>query len=157
MSDTRNERGVSGVLGIVLMVSITVMFAATAGSMFFGFQNELGESSPTVVVEHDFSAVEGSHTLRVEHTGGDTVPAEEIHVAVDGAECGGPERGTRFTSSGLGVPVSEVAAGWEVELSRSTVCESGELDLSRATVAVIWTSADGEASETLWRWGGPMT
>lgn len=155
MSDTRNERGVSEVLGVVLMVSITVLLAATAASMFLGFQDELGDSSPTVAVDHDFDVEDGSHVLRIGHSGGDTVSADAVRIVVTGAECGGPERGTRFTSTGLGVPVPEVAAGWQVELARDTVCESGDLDLSGATVAVVWMSADGASSQTLWQWRGP--
>ncbi|MEF8851966.1 MAG: type IV pilin N-terminal domain-containing protein [Haloarculaceae archaeon] len=155
MSDIWNERGVSEVLGVVLMVSVTVLLAATAASMFFGFQGELSDSAPTMAVDHEFHVEEGSHRLEIEHSGGDRIAADEIRIAVSGAECGGPERGTRFAPAGLGTPVSEVAAGWRVELSRSTVCESGDLDLSRATVAVIWISADGESSQKLSQWRGP--
>jgi flagellin-like protein len=155
MDDRRNERGVSEVIGVVLMVSITVLLAATAASMFLGFQGELGDGSPTMAVNYDFDIEDGSHVLWVGHAGGDTIPADTIRIVVNGAECGGPQRGTRFTSAGLGVPVSEIAAGWRVELSGKTVCESGDLDLSGANVALVWLSSGGDSSQTLWQWRGP--
>jgi flagellin-like protein len=155
MQETRTERGVSEVLGVVLMVSITVLLAATAASMFLGFQGELGDSAPTMAVNHNFFIEDGSHALQVGHAGGDTIDPEEIRLVVNGAECGGDERGTRFTSTGLGVSVPEIAAGWRVELSEATLCHSGDLDLSNANVAVVWISSDGSSSQTLWQWRGP--
>jgi len=137
------------------MVAITVLLAATAASMFLGFQSELGDSSPTMAVNHDFDIEDGSHVLWIGHAGGDTISPDAIRVVVNGADCGGPERGTRFTSAGLGVPVSEISAGWRVELSRTTVCESGDFDLSNARVALVWYSPSGESSQTLWQWRGP--
>ena len=149
---TRNERGVSPVIGVILMIAITVLLAATAASMFLGFQEELGTGAPTVSIEHDFSVEEGSHVLDVRHTGGDTLSRESVRIVLHGADCAGSLRGTRFTPAGLGASETEIAAGWSVELSKANVCASGRLDLSEATVEVIWVGSEGETSQRLWRW-----
>jgi FlaG/FlaF family flagellin (archaellin) len=154
MDDTGNERGVSEVLGVVLLVSITALLAATAASMSLGFQDELADQSPTMAVTCDFDIEDGSHVFRVGHAGGDTVPADAIRTVVNGADCGGPQRGTRFTSAGLGVSVSETGAGGGSN-SRGTVCGSSDLDLSTARVAAVWLDPGGDSSRTRWQRRGP--
>lgn len=157
MYDKREDRGVSEVIGVVLMVSITVLLAATAASMFLGFQTELGDSAPTLAMSHDFDIEGGSHALQVSHTGGDTVDPENVRVNVRGAECAGSSlRSTRFTPRGLGSTDSQLAASSMVVVSAHTVCHpGGTLDLSQASVSVVWMSPDGSSSETLWQWRGP--
>ena len=66
------------------MVAITVLLAATAASMFLGFQSELGDSSPTMAVNHDFDIEDGSHVLWIGHAGGDTISPDAIRVVVNG-------------------------------------------------------------------------
>jgi len=157
MFDRREDRGVSEVIGVVLMVSITVLLAATTASMFLGFQTELGDGAPTMAMSHDFQIEDGSHVLEVSHTGGDTVEPENVRVNVRDAECVGSSlRSTRFTPRGLGSTDEELSASSMLVLSDHTVCHSGgDLDLSRATVSVVWMSPDGGTSETLWQWRGP--
>ena len=143
MLDRRKDRGVSEVIGVVLMVSITVLLAATAASMFLGFQTELGDGAPTLAMSHDFDIEDGSHVLEVSHTGGDTVDPENARVNVRDAECVGTSlRSTRFTPRGLGSTDSQLAA-------------SSMLVLSRATISVVWVGPEGETSQTLWQWRGP--
>jgi len=157
MYDKREGRGVSEVIGVVLMVSITVLLAATAASMFLGFEAELGDSGPTLAMSHGFDIEDGSHELRVSHTGGDTVDPANVRVTLRNAECVGSSlRSTRFTPRGLGSTDSQLSASSMLVVSKRTVCHSGgDLDLSRATVSVVWMSPDGGTSETLWQWRGP--
>jgi flagellin-like protein len=157
MYDNRANRAVSEVIGVVLMVSITVLLAATAASMFLGFQTELGDSGPTLAMSHDFQIEDGSHVLEVSHTGGDTVDPANVRVTLRNAECVGSSlRSTRFTPRGLGSTDSQLSASSMLVVSDHTVCHSGgDLDLSRATVSVVWMSSDGGTSETLWQWRGP--
>jgi len=157
MFDKREDRGVSEVIGVVLMVSITVLLAATAASMFLGFQTELGDGGPTMAMSHDFGIEDGSHVLEVSHTGGDTINPKNVRVNVRNAECVGSSlRSTRFTPRGLGSTDEKLSASSMLVLSDHTVCHSGgDLDLSRAAVSVVWMSPDGETSETLWQWRGP--
>ena len=158
MYNKRDGRGVSEVIGVVLMVSITVLLAATAASMFLGFEAELGAGGPTLAMSHDFDIEDGSHVLEVSHTGGDTVDPANIRVTLRNAECPGSSlRSTRFTPRGLGSTDSQLSASSMLVLSEHTVCQSGDvLDLSRATVSVVWMGPEGETSETLWQWRGPQ-
>jgi len=157
MFDRRKDRGVSEVIGVVLMVSITVLLAATAASMFLGFQTELGDGAPTMAMSHDFQIEDGSHVLEVSHTGGDTIDPENVRINVRDAECVGSNlRSTRFTPRGLGSTDSQLSASSMLVLSDHTVCHTGgDLDLSHATVSVVWMSSDGDTSKTLWQWRGP--
>jgi flagellin-like protein len=157
MYDKREGRGVSEVIGVVLMVSITVLLAATTASMFLGFEAELGDSGPTLAMSHDFGIEDGSHVLEVSHTGGDTVDPANVRVSLRNAECPGSNlRSTRFTPRGLGSTDSQLSASSMLVLSDHTVCQrGGDLDLSRATVSVVWMGPEGETSATLWQWPGP--
>lgn len=63
-----NNKAVSPVIGVVLMVAITVILAAAIGSSVFGG----GTSEPAPQANLELSAVDNSH-VKVEHLGGDTV------------------------------------------------------------------------------------
>lgn len=155
------ERAVSTVIGVVLMVAITVLLAATAAS----FLLDLGRSgtrrgAPTVVVDAEFDAEAGGHQLLLSHQGGETVTRSNVRVVVTGATCGGPSAPDgRYTPRALGVGATKLVAGTTMELDARTLCRSGPgpLDLSHARVTVVWMSETGGQSDTLLRWRGPSS
>lgn len=155
----RTDRGVSEVLGVVLMVGITVLLAATSAAFFFGIQDgELGDGAPTVAFDEDYSQDEGSHVLRIRHAGGDPVAPGALRFVVADATCSaGDDPHPRYTTRGLGTTDSRISAGSRFVLSKAALCGpgGGTLDLSAAEVTVVWMGDDGTTSMTLWRWRGP--
>lgn len=154
------QRGVSPVIGVVLMVAITVILAATSATFFFGIQDEaFSDRTPTVAMAPAFGIESGSYELTVRHTGGDTVDPEALRFVVTGASCAGSgDPDGRHTSSDLDNTDADIAAGSRFTLSKTTLCATpspGDLDLSAAELTVVWMGDEGASSTTLWRWRGP--
>ena len=83
----RGCRGVSPVIGVVLMLSVTVLLAATVGGFALAATADLDQRTPTVARSTgEFvtgpSGGCGDNTVRIRHAGGDPVPADELAVAV---------------------------------------------------------------------------
>jgi flagellin-like protein len=153
------NRGVPPTVGVVLLVAIAVLLAATAGAFFFGAgQQATWNQMPTVALDASFDRDGGSHTLTVTHEGGNTVAYSTVRVFVRDATCvNGNDPNAEYTPGGLGHSDDRVAAGSVLKLDNWTLCRtlSTDLDLSQAEVRVVWVSEDGATSATLWRWRGP--
>lgn len=83
-----DRRGVSPVIGVVLMLAVAVFLAAAVGSTVIGAAAGIHEPTPTVAHSTgDFvtgpSGGCGDNTVRIRHAGGDPVPADELAIAVD--------------------------------------------------------------------------
>lgn len=74
-----NDRAVSPVVGVVLMVAITVILAAAVLTLTMGIQEP--ESPPQAT----FDAAVSNGTVTLTHTGGNAIEAEAL--AVRGADC----------------------------------------------------------------------
>ncbi|OYR53581.1 hypothetical protein DJ73_07155 [Halorubrum sp. Ea1] len=81
----KDDRGVSPVIGVILMVAITVILAAVIGTFVLGLGDSLGDSQPTAQINLDASSSE----LTLEHAGGDRIPAEELEIRVTNVNSGG--------------------------------------------------------------------
>ena len=79
-----DERAVSPVIGVILMVAITVILAAVIGTFVLGLGDSLGDSQPTaqLSISGEESDNDVAGTITIEHTGGDTINAENIDIAV---------------------------------------------------------------------------
>ncbi|QZX99863.1 type IV pilin [Halobaculum rubrum] len=117
-----DDRAVSPVIGVILMVAITVILAAVIGSFVLGLGNSVQQTAPNANIQFDFNATNVTAT----HTGGDTIPSGETLTLNASAS----------NSTAFDTPV---AAGD----SAVTGYNTGD------TVRVIWTSENGETSQTL--------
>ncbi|WP_233563248.1 type IV pilin [Haloarcula sp. Atlit-7R] len=99
------RRGVSPVVGVVLMLVISVLLAATVSSVVFSASSDLNQQTPTVARSTGEFVIGpsgrcGENTVTIRHDGGDPVPADELEVAV-----GLPDNGARIVA----LPVSGTA------------------------------------------------
>ena len=124
------ERAVSPVIGVILMVAITVILAAVIGTFVLGLGDQVGTTAPNAQFSFDQDGEAGTTgaTITVTHNGGDKVPADEIKVLVAGADAG-----TQFQS--------DVSAGSAIDVD--VTGETGE------EVRIVWESSDGGDSSTL--------
>lgn len=151
------NRGLSPVVGVVLLVAITVLLAATTASFLLGIgESTATEATPTIAFDQEYSPG-SSDELAVTVTGGDTVDRSAVQAVVAGASCSAGSPNNRYTMRALGMRESEVTAGARAEVAPRTVCAtaSADLDLSAAEVRVVWVGADGRRSQTLSTWEGP--
>ncbi|MFB6163564.1 MAG: type IV pilin [Haloarculaceae archaeon] len=156
------DRAVSPVIGVVLMVAITVLLAATAASFFLGFSDQQNARTPQAAFSFDYDAGSGSagDALTVGHTGGDSIDAGNLYVVVDGATY--DDGGTRedltarksWAALSAGTP-GKISAGMSVSVDGDSLRDGvryDDLSLRSATVRVVWSSPDNARTFVLNSW-----
>ncbi|MFA9515721.1 type IV pilin [Halopenitus sp. H-Gu1] len=133
------ERAVSPVIGVILMVAITVILAAVIGTFVLGLGDDLQDDQPTASFNFDFNAG-NTGTVDITHTGGDTIDADTNTVTVtesSGTGITGPD------GSSNEWPAGDISAGSSETFEYDGGTWSGE------TVSVNWESESGDSSATL--------
>ena len=67
------DRGVSPVIGVILMVAITVILAAVIGTFVLGLGDEIGGSDTTASLSFDYDDSGDDGILTITHRGGDSL------------------------------------------------------------------------------------
>jgi len=157
-----DDRAVSPVIGVILMVAITVILAAVIGTFVLGLGDQVQQTSPQASFGFDYGPGEGENggdTLEVTHESGNEIAASQLSVVLTNAsddEVTDLNQKYAWNGGTLngGDPVS---AGSSVTLSESTFSggTDGDFDLSGASIRVTWSSEDGSTSSTLGEWSGP--
>ena len=118
-----SERAVSPVIGVILMVSITVILAAVIGVFVLEFGSSVSDSPPTVQFD---MTVNSDNNAKILHEGGDVFEADSVSITNNESEY-------TFESG-------SVSAGDEYN---SFNVSDGD------TVRVVWESDNGEKSNIL--------
>lgn len=128
-----DERGVSPVIGVILMVAITVILAAVIGTFVLGLGDNI-DSTPQA--SWDFEVSEDSNTLNITHNGGDSIEKARLSVTGVGNDLGS-------TPSGLPAKAfnDPVKAG-----DTATVDIEGN---SGDTVRLVYTAEGGDNSNVI--------
>jgi len=100
-----DNRAVSPVIGVILMVAITVILAAVIGGFVLGLGGDL-QSAPQAQIS--IENVAGNGAFSISHEGGDAMTASDLVVNVDGSA-------TNFEDTGFGT--GEFSVGDSVEIS----------------------------------------
>ena len=109
-----DDRAVSPVIGVILMVAITVILAAVIASMTLGLGDSFGQTAPTATLsmsdaDGTFSPTDTNTEDAVvfTHDGGQDIAASEVKVvlrsAADNGEIATWNDGSFDTSDGLGL------------------------------------------------------
>jgi flagellin-like protein len=80
-----NKKGVSPVIGVILMVAITVILAAVIASFVFGMGSKVKSAPNAQLVLSDAEDkldTQNDVILYVEHYGGDTLKCDELKIIV---------------------------------------------------------------------------
>ena len=126
------DRGVSPVIGVILMVAITVILAAVIGAFVLGLGDQASNTAPQASFSFDYNDTDPGE-VTVTHEGGDTIPDGELNVSVSA------QNGDNSTS-------------WDGDASAGTsqgitAGDGSENLLEGDTVRVVWSS--GDSSNTL--------
>lgn len=140
-----DDKAVSPVIGVILMVAITVILAAVIGTFVLGLGDQVQDTAPNSNFAFDYDS--GASSLDITHEGGDGVAVPQLETVsddgdLDTSSCSGNNWGS------LG-ETDTVSAG-----STCTVDENTG-DLDTATVRVVWEAESGGQSSTIARWSGP--
>ena len=145
--DNDDERAVSPVIGVILMVAITVILAAVIGTFVLGLGDQVQTTSPSASFSFDFDR-STDNTTTVTHDGGDGIDAEELVM-----------RGDLNASSNGASWAQNASVGDTVRAGDSaTVASDGNGDFGWEDYSdgdqlrVVWEDADSDSSSTLGRW-----
>ena len=145
------DRAVSPVIGVILMVAITVILAAVIGTFVLGL-GESVQSTPQAKFAFDYQ----NENVTVTHEGGDAISSEELSVTAtssflyeNGAALVGDSNSSKtFLEMGLS---EEASAGNSVKIGKTGT----GTDFDSDTVRVVWSDLDTDKSATLGKWTGP--
>lgn len=94
--ETSEERAVSPVIGVILMVAITVILAAVIGTFVLGLGEQVGNTAPQATLQASVSSTSGNN-ITISHNGGDPLTAKHTKVVVENTTSG-----NSITLSGTG-------------------------------------------------------
>jgi FlaG/FlaF family flagellin (archaellin) len=141
-----DETAVSPVIGVVLMVSITVVLAAVVGVFALGFADRVPETAPNAQLDFEYTtAPDGDRHVNISHAGGTSLRNETLTLSGDGVDDSGAEH--------WGVGASgPYTAGEELYRSAMGPDVPGTTDATvtpGATVEVVWTAPGGRQSNII--------
>jgi len=138
------DRGVSPVIGVILMVAITVILAAVIGAFVLGLGDRASDSAPSASWSYDFTQ---ETNLTISHDGGDNVDSSELRITLDGDEVFPDTDEHPDVDENPGWTDDEtLRTGDEIEFYNSSgedIAESGD------TVRIIWEAPGGGSTNTL--------
>ncbi|WP_440769932.1 type IV pilin [Natronorubrum sp. DTA28] len=120
---SEDERAVSPVIGVILMVAITVILAAVIAAFVLDIGDDMGEGSVNAAVNTDVSQNDNSVTFTLEDAGS----AEEF--AVRGSEDGSAHLDGTDTEAPLDFDDGTVGATDTLSVSDNDIENSGELNI----------------------------
>jgi flagellin-like protein len=153
------DRAVSPVIGVILMVAITVILAAVIGTFVLGLGDQVSESAPQAQFTFDF---DGDDQVNITHDGGDAINAEDLNIttsvpiAIDGADADSTYAdaddqstvGSGSPSSANLVDTGEFASGDTISAG-TTISVIGNDPLTGETVRVVWSSPNSDKTATI--------
>ena len=129
-----DDRAVSPVIGVILMVAITVILAAVIGTFVLGLGDSLGDSQPSAQLSVENSTSDTQVVLS--HSGGDTIDLSELEiVAYSGDSVVSSVSPARATVNASGT----ISVG-DTETKGYTQNSSGGVDVTR--VRIIHTPSE---------------
>lgn len=127
----QNNKAVSPVIGVILMVAITVILAAIIGVVVLDFGGDISESPPSST----FSMSVSENTATITHEGGETVDGDSISILIDGDDAPSEE-------------VEELEGNILSSGNNFTVDVEGD---EGKELRIVWETSDGERSVTLFQ------
>jgi len=138
------DRAVSPVIGVILMVAITVILAAVIGTFVLGLGDQVDENAPQASFSFEFADNGGfdggtGDYVNITHDGGETLDNSTLEVQGDG-------------STDLSY-VSDSTWDDAVDSGDQIVYENVD---SGETVRIVWTSPNGGSTNTIARSTAPQ-
>ncbi|KAB1185678.1 MULTISPECIES: type IV pilin [Haloferax] len=133
------DRAVSPVIGVILMVAITVILAAVIGTFVLGLGDQVSETAPQA--SFSFSYDQDANTngeVTITHESGEGISTSLISVEGDNVPTT-----AAFSDSDSN---SKVNAGESAVFEPDAALSSGD------TIRIIWSSESGSTSSTLQKW-----
>ena len=151
-----DDRAVSPVIGVILMVAITVILAAVIGTFVLGLGDSLGDSAPQASYTIDDVDATNNGTIEVTKTGGQDIAFSDLRVVVDdGGNTSEIDLATLTTPNGENWRTADTAAITDpdtvtVNIRGGSATGTGYLDIyagNEVTVTIVHKQSGGTISE----------
>jgi flagellin-like protein len=148
-----DERAVSPVIGVILMVAITVILAAVIATFVLGLGDQVSERAPQAQFTFDY---DGTDQIDITHDGGDSLDAGELNVTASeniqldqatGASYTGPTGG----ASSINLADNDWGASDTIDAGTTIYVLSDDGDFTDATIRVVWSSPNSDKTATIGR------
>ncbi|AUV84713.1 type IV pilin (plasmid) [Salinigranum rubrum] len=141
------DRAVSPVIGVILMVAITVILAAVIGTFVLGLGDQVSESAPQAQFTFDY---DGSNYVNITHDGGDAIDAGDLSISTSttidvGNSSGfyaGSAESVDLTDSNAFSDGDEISAGSVISVNASG-------GFSGETIRIVWSSPNSDKTATI--------
>jgi len=141
-----SDRGVSPVIGVILMVAITVILAAVIGAFVLGLGDQVSNNAPQASFEFDF---DDDRNATITHGGGDDIDGSTLTVSVGSLDMYNSSDGARntanYTNTGWD-PDETISTGDALEISANNASVP---KTNGQNVRVIWNNPSGGSSNTI--------
>ncbi|EMA10967.1 hypothetical protein C437_03007 [Haloarcula vallismortis ATCC 29715] len=149
----------SPVIGVVILVGIAAILAATIGVFALGFSEQRPTQAPQVAIVADYSerTTGNGEYLNLSFKSGETVYRDNLTVVVSGAKRADGSDVTLDTDP-IQQASTRITSGTKITIHQGQFTGSGTaLDLRDATLRLVWNPADEPESETyvIYRWPDP--
>ncbi|WP_373189966.1 type IV pilin [Halolamina sp.] len=147
-----DDRAVSPVIGVILMVAITVILAAVIGTFVLGLGDQVQDTTPQVSFGFDTSTDSSGNVSSVTatHQSGNSLGTSTVSIVAT-TTVYADSAGSNTSDTKLAWSTVESGAGEEISAgSSATVYYSGASDnLAGETISVVYNSAESDTSATL--------
>jgi len=126
-----DDRAVSPVIGVILMVAITVILAAVIGSFVLGLGNSVQQTAPNANFQFEYGNAPDGYNVTATHQGGDTISESDS-----------------LTLNASGDDDVDYVKSFPDTVSAGDSAELGNVS-SETTARVIWTAESGDSSQAL--------
>lgn len=148
-----DERAVSPVIGVILMVAITVILAAVIGTFVLDLGQSAGQTAPQASLS--VSVNTNTENVTVEHTGGDAIDASETRVIIENASGDSitfnPAPSSSTLSVGgsvsMNVTTGDINSPWN-EMTNTTSSFNDIASGDQITITIIDTASQRQIFET---------
>jgi len=149
-----DDRAVSPVIGVILMVAITVILAAVIGTFVLGLGDQIQSTTPQA--SFGFDTAESKTLVTVTHQSGDTIEASNLKIVSTSAY--------NASDSGGSVPADTTSATWatittDTEVSAGSSATIGYegtgTNFGGDTIRVVFDNPDSDSSATLGKFEVP--
>ena len=125
---TNDSRGVSSVVGVLLMVAVTVIIATVVAAFVFDIGSDSTNKSPQISWEYEYNGGD----IRATHVSGDEVQGTALSVKGVSGSCA-----NTLSLSGT------ISSGDSIQIGDGSCASNG------VTIRIIWNDPTGEDSAIL--------
>ncbi len=142
-----DDKAVSPVIGVILMVAVTVILAAVIGAFVLGFGDSLSEPAPDAQIDFDYDA--NDEEITIAHDGGQTLNADNTGFLSVTGVVGIDDEDWESGLDADGVEDDNTAAVTESISSGGEIVTDEPVDEDASEVELVWENGDRSNSQEI--------